>query len=324
MFSIKLNKLFVLSLLLMFQLSFAEAGHDKHNEAKENQDTHDDHSGEEESHSDAIQLSPAALKEFGIELDKVQSGEIHSEIQLTGEVAVNEEKVTHISARFEGIIKSVHAKLGQFVGVGKTLAIVENSSNLTSYAVKAKRAGVITFKDAAIGEVVEPGEGLFRISNLSNVWVNLNVYQKDVQKLRSGMQLRIQDPFSKLEVKTKVDYISPIMNEQTRTVTIRATIPSQKGTWKPGMFINGFIVSDSHTAQMRLPKEAVHSYEGNTVVFVQDEGGFEPRTVTLGDSNENYVEVLTGLEVGDAYVSQNGFIVKSELGKSEMSSGHNH
>jgi membrane fusion protein, heavy metal efflux system len=145
-----------------------------------------------------------------------------------------------------------------------------------------------------------------------------------MQKLKNGMQLRVQDPFSKIQVQTKVNYISPIMNELTRTVTIRATIPSQKGTWKPGMFINGFIVSDSHTAKLRLPRGAVHSYEGNTVVFVQDEDGFEPRTVTLGTSNENYIEILTGLKVGDTFVSKNGFIVKSELGKAEMSSGHNH
>jgi cobalt-zinc-cadmium efflux system membrane fusion protein len=201
---------------------------------------------------------------------------------------------------------------------------VENSSNLTSYQIKAKRSGVITFKDAAIGEVVEPGSKLFTISNLATVWVHFGVYQKDLAKIKKGQKIRIVEPYSKVQSIAKITYIAPIMDEASRTVTVRATISAKKGTWKPGMFVNGHLKVNSHAAKLRVPKTALHQFEGETVVFVQKEEGFEPKAVTLGVSNEYFVEVLEGLLLGDKYAVKNGFIIKAELGKSEMSGGHSH
>ncbi len=303
--------------------------HDTHKDEKHEteKDDHsdeddDDHSGEE--HEDVISLTATEIKEFDIVIKPVTSGNIASEVLLNGEVAINDEKVTHISSRFGGIIKRVYVNQGDYIRKGKVVATLENSATLTRYNVVSNRSGYVTAKDAAIGEVVDAGEELFVVTDFSTVWVNLSIYQKDLHRIHKKQSVRIIDPFSKEERSGTISYISPTIDEATRTATARITISNKSGAWKPGIFVTGLVAIDSSLAKVRVPRTALHQFEGKTVVFIQDEDGFEPRPVSLNRANEKYVEIIKGLKVGEKVVTKNGFVVKSELGKSEMSSGHNH
>jgi len=300
--------------------------HDSHVECVEVHDEQNEeeseHNEAEESHEDIAKLSAHDIAEFGIEINEVTGGILYTEVQLNGEVVINEENVTHISSRFGGVIKSVSVRQGQYVSRGTILAVIENSNNLTPYTVITERSGILLFKNAAVGEAIGAEQELFQVVDLSTVWVKLGVYQKDMMKIRLGQSLRIVDPFSDFEITNSISYVSPIMDEASRTVVVRATLTNRAGKLKPGMFVTGFVAVDSSEVSIRLPLSAVHQFEGKSVAFVQDEDGFEPRNIIIGKTNDMYVEVITGLSVGERYVSKNGFIIKSELGKSEMGTGH--
>lgn len=322
------NRFVVLLIASLSFFAFAEEENHSEDEEIHKEDKHTEgeekHTEGEEEHEDVAVLTDHEIEEFGIVVTPATGGIIVTEVKLNGEVAINEEKTTHISSRFGGVIKQVNVRQGQYVKRGTVVAVIENSSNLSKFKVTTDRSGVVVFKDAAVGENADAGQELFRVTDFSTVWVNLGVYQKDMQSISRGQSVIVVDPFSGIETAGKINYISPIMDEVSRTVAVRTTLANRDGKWKPGMFVTGAVAVDSSNVTLRLPLTAVHHFEGETVTFIQDEDGFEPREITRGIANEQFVEITSGLEVGDNFVSKNGFVIKSELEKSEMSSGHNH
>lgn len=300
----KILTLFVIILTLSIP-ALSEESHDEHEEG-------------------VIKLSEKEINNFGIVVEKVNSGAISKQVELNGEIQINAENVTHISARFGGEIKEVLVRQGQFVKQGSILAKVQNSNNLTLYSVIAGRSGYVFFKDAAIGEIVDSSKRLFQLIDFSTVWANFGVYQKDMAKIKNGQTIKVLDPFSGQSTEGKITYVSPVMEEESRTVSIRTALKNSKNIWKPGVFVTGFVQTDSKRVPIRIARSAVHNVNGDQVVFLQDEDGFEIRPVILGKGNEEFVQVISGIKKGDLIVTQNGFILKSELGKSEMSDGHNH
>ena len=90
------------------------------------------------------------------------------------------------------------------------------------------------------------------------------------------------------------------------------------------MFIEGQITLGEFPATVAVPKTAVIDVEDQPTIFVQHDGSWEPRPVTLGRGDSNSVEILTGLDAGERYVAKGGFVLKAQLQKSEFESGHNH
>lgn len=331
----------VLFLIASFLFVFAKeehSDHDKHDEVSENQmnsikenddhgdhDDHDGHGEEEGEHEEGvIKLSRKEIQEFGLVIEKATNGAISNNVELNGEIVMNEENITHISARFGGEIKSVLVRQGQYVKQGDVLAKIQNSTNLTTYSILASRSGYIFYKDAAIGEVVDTGKRLFQLIDFSTVWAKFGVYQKDMAKIKRGQTIKVVDPFSGKSTSGKITYVSPVMEEESRTVTVRTTLKNYKNSWKPGVFVTGLVATESLDVPLRVPRSAVHNVEGKQVVFIQDQDGFEPQPVILGHENDEFVQVISGIEKGTSIVSQNGFILKSELGKSEMDDDHDH
>ena len=92
--------------------------------------------------------------------------------------------------------------------------------------------------------------------------------------------------------------------------------------WKPGFFINAEIILSETAASTVIQSEAVQLVEGQTIIFVQGEEGFEPRAITLGRTDGESSEVLSGLNAGETYVTKNSFVLKSEMGKEDAEHGH--
>jgi cobalt-zinc-cadmium efflux system membrane fusion protein len=107
----------------------------------------------------------------------------------------------------------------------------------------------------------------------------------------------------------------------TRTATARVVLANDDGRWRPGMFVKARAVSTS-VASLSVPSTALQRMEGETVVFVETDAGFEPRPVQLGREGDQLVEVLTGLSAGERVASRNAFLLKAELGKSEAAHEH--
>ena len=88
-----------------------------------------------------------------------------------------------------------------------------------------------------------------------------------------------------------VNYVAPVLLEDTRTAVTRVELPNPDGRWRPGLFVTATISAGENAASVLIPKSAIQTIEGKPTVFVQTEEGFEARPVTLGPSNDTHVEV---------------------------------
>ncbi|MDQ3022919.1 MAG: efflux RND transporter periplasmic adaptor subunit [bacterium] len=195
-------------------------------------------------------------------------------------------------------------------------------ANLTRYRVYASAGGRVVEKHVSVGELLTPEQEAFTLADLSTVWVKLSLHQRDIERVRVGQAVTVTTPDGKGQVQARVEFIEPLIGEETRMATARVKLSNPQGDWRPGLFVTGKVVVDSQTAALLIPLDAVQTVAGKTVVFVQDEHGFETRTVTLGRENDDQVEVTDGLQPGESYVAVNAFLVKAELGKATAEHAH--
>ena len=278
------------------------------------------HEGEE--HEDAhIELSAEQIEHAGISLEKAGPGMLFETLKVYGSVEPNPEHSQSITARFEGQITSINKSIGDTVKRGEKLVTIEANDSLQRYNLIASIDGVVTQRQANVGEQTN-GKTLLKIDDLSNVWVELSLFPKDLEAVSIGQQVRVQDKQGALLAEGDVSYISPIAQTDSRSVTARVPLENQQRTLIPGSFVVGQITLSQDRVPLLIDKQAVQIVEERSVVFVKGHEGFEPREVELGRSDGSSVEVLSGLQVGETYVAANSFVLKSELGKEDAEHGH--
>ncbi|MDT8443446.1 MAG: efflux RND transporter periplasmic adaptor subunit [Desulfuromonadales bacterium] len=194
----------------------------------------------------------------------------------------------------------------------------------TRYELRAPFAGTIIEKHLTLGENVTTDTEIFTIADLSSVWVDINVYQKDLVLIRKGQSVVIEIGHGIPQVSGKIAWVGPLVGEATRTAKARVILVNPDGVLRPGLFVTAKVAVSSTVADIVIPKSALQSFEGRNVVFVQDEDGFEPRPVETGRENTTHVEILSGLQAGQSYVSQGAFTLKAQLSKGAFGDGHNH
>ena len=291
-----------------------------------------DKSVEDADHAEAddatavIDLSEDEISEFGITIGTAQPGKLQVHITVPGEVVVPPDNLAHIHPRFPGMVKEVKKHIGDHVRAGEILAIIESNESLTEYQIKSLIDGTIIEKHITRGEIVDAENDLhgFVVANLSEVWVYLNIYQKDLSFVRKGQKVTISLGPGLEEVAGRINYISPVIDETTRTATARVILQNHKGIWKPGLFVNGSIVTSEFKAKVAVPKTAIETIDNKPCIFVAAEKGFEPRFITLGRKDQRLVEVLYGLDKGEKYVTIGGFTLKAELQKEMFGDDHGH
>ncbi len=279
---------------------------------------------EEEIHEGAVALSDAEQKEFGVELATASKGLIATTVELPGEILPNQDHVAHIVPRFPGIVKSVGKAIGDEVKKGDTLATVESSESLSTYSVKSLLAGVVIARHVAVGESVTTERELFVVADLGEVWIDFQAFQKHLPQLTTGRRVHISAGHGLPEAEALVSYISPVVDQSTRTATVRAVLPNAKGEWRPGLFVTGRVETSSAEVEIAVPTTAIQTIGEVPVVFVKDEDGFEPRPVRLGRKGPHFIEVTDGLRAGESYVSRGAFTLKAELQRGGLGEGHGH
>ncbi len=203
------------------------------------------------------------------------------------------------------------------------------NKDLTRYELRAPADGVIIDKHAVYSELITTDTRSFTIADLSEIWVNLTVYQKDLALIHLGQPVRVGSRFGGAETEAAavgtLSWMSPTLDEKTRSATARVVLENADGRWRPGMFVSGNVVIAEHDAALVIPLSALQTLEGKTVVFVRHEDGdFEPQPVQTGRRDFKNVEILQGLKPGQTYVSQNAFSLKAQLQKGEFGEGHHH
>ncbi|MAX26012.1 MAG: hypothetical protein CMJ19_16060 [Phycisphaeraceae bacterium] len=220
---------------------------------------------------------------------------------------------------------ALHA-LGQSEAETKALVDLPDTA-LGEYEMRAPLDGIVIARELTHGEVVseQPGEVPFIIADLSSVWVNLTVYQRDLIHVRAGMRVQIEVGHGIPDASGTIAFVSPALDEATRTATARIVLDNPDGLWRPGMFIKGIITTDTYQSALVLPRSALQEIEGRVAVFVQTEDGFEVRPVQIGRETDAAVEVAAGLKPGERVVVRNGFALKAEMSRGTLEhAGHAH
>ena len=273
---------------------------------------------------ESVQLSPQELAEFGIELASAQPATLTRTVELPGEIKPNEDRLAHIVPRFPGIVTAVHKKTGDTVRAGATLAIIESSESLAPYELKTLTAGTVIEKHVTRGEAVTRDSQAFVIADLTSVWANLSVYQKDLSRVHVGQSVTISAGHDLPPATGKISYVTPTVDEETRTTTARVVLPNTKKRWRPGMFVTGRVIVERAKVPLAVPVAALQTIDDQPVVFVETDAGFQPRAVTLGHADDDYVEIRLGLRPDERYVSRGGLTLKAELSREQFGDGHGH
>ena len=194
---------------------------------------------------------------------------------------------------------------------------------LARFEVRAPLTGTVIEKHLTLGEHVKADAEVFTIADMSSVWADINVYQKDLINIRKGQKAVIEIGHGIPTASGTIGWIGHQVDETTRTAKARIILPNPDGSLRSGLFVTAKIAVGK-AAGIAVPKSAIQPFEGKTTIFVRMEDGFTPKPVAVGQQNEISAEILSGLAAGETYVSQGAFTLKAQLSKAAFGDGHNH
>lgn len=189
--------------------------------------------------------------------------------------------------------------------------------------IKTPIAGTVVERNVVIGQLVDGSTTAFRIINTTTLWADGQVYEKEVPRLLGKPEITLTvTAFSGEQFRGKIIFVSPIVDEHTRTITIRASIPNPNGRLKPQMFGELRVPTGGATKGLVIPAESVQKDNTDAYVFVAtSDTSFERRVVSLGATFDSMVEVNAGIKPGEKVVTRGSFQLKSELMKEALEGG---
>jgi Cu(I)/Ag(I) efflux system membrane fusion protein len=176
-------------------------------------------------------------------------------------------------------------------------------------------SGVVLEKPPLKGIRFMPGEALYKISNLSSLWLLADVFEQDLALVRQGQPAKITvNAYPGKSFVGKVAFLYPTLTPETRTVKVRVELANRGGLLKPAMYASvEFLAGRAKGKVLTVPDSAVLDSGTRQIVLVQrGEGTFEPRQVKLGMYGDGYVEVLEGLTTGETVVTSANFLIDAE------------
>ncbi len=192
----------------------------------------------------------------------------------------------------------------------------EHPANRRFYEMKSPLKGKILQRNLILGERVDPSTKAFTIANFEKVWVEINIAQNDVQHLQAGLPVEIMGGEKRAHV--TVSQFNPMISDETRMATAVAVLENSSEKWTPGEFVGVRVQTHNIAVPLVVAREAIQNIKGEPHIFVEDDGGFSPRIVKVGNMDENNVEIVSGLQIGESYAAGNAFCLKAEYEKEDF------
>ena len=190
--------------------------------------------------------------------------------------------------------------------------------------LRAPFAGRVIDRKVTSGALFEALQPLMTIADLGSVWVFLNAYEKDLALLHEGLSVTLRtDAYPQETFRGRVDFLGSVVDPQTRSVRVRATVENRSEKLRPGLFVTAQVdvpkpQSEAHPI-VAVPQSAIQRLEGRSTVFVQVEPGvFQRHYVEVGHSFEGFTEILAGIKAGDVVATEGSFVLKSEFAKASL------
>jgi membrane fusion protein, heavy metal efflux system len=227
-------------------------------------------------------------------------------------------------AEQEGIEADIRSQQALIEGIRQRLrrfGIADDSPRATFLTpLKAPFSGIVTKAQASPGDVVDAGRDVFTVADFSRVWVQAEVYEKDLGRIRVGQRTFITvDTYPNQSFEGKVAYISDVLDPQTRTARVRCEVTNDDLRLKTDMFANIQLPTNFSKQAIAVPTGALQEVEGKNVVFIRhSQTQFEKREVEKGVTVNNETEIVSGLKPGEPVVTQGAFHLKSILAGGEL------
>lgn len=199
------------------------------------------------------------------------------------------------------------------IGVEELDEIESTGEPQTRLVVRSKVDGVVTEKNVVQGTFAEPGKDLYRVADLSMVWINADIYEYEVPLVKAGVEAKVHLSSLPEEFLTgKVVFVYPYLDQETRTVRARLEFENRDGRLKPGMYATVSVMVPLGE-QIVVDDGAILDSGARQIAFVEiEEGRFEPRQVKVGPRVDGLVVVLDGLKEGEKVVTSGNFLIDSE------------
>lgn len=183
-----------------------------------------------------------------------------------------------------------------------------------SLPLRARTDGVVIEMTARAGMRFMPGEPLFQIADLSNVWIVARVFEQDLGYVRPGQKAAVSvTAYPGRTFTGRVTFVYPTVEPETRTARVRIELSNEAGLLKPDLYGTVEIQAGESVAGVAIPESAVLDSGTRQVVLIDLGGGaFEPREVELGSRGDGYVEVVKGLDAGQRVVVNGNFLIDAE------------
>ena len=191
--------------------------------------------------------------------------------------------------------------------------LTQSGEPLEYLPIRAPVSGYVIEKNLVQGSAFEPGQRLYRIAPLSRVWIEAEVYEYELPLVREGQTATVTLPYMpERSFEATVAYIYPVLDPKTRTARLRLELPNADLALRPEMYANVRVYSD-RGERLVVPQAAVlYAGERSFVFRALGDGRFRPQRVEVGLRSGEEVEILAGLEAGDAIVTSATFLIASE------------
>lgn len=264
-----------------------------------------------------VRLSGGYRRSSLVSTEKIHRRSFRETVDVLGEVAPEPDEAIQVRAKTSGRINALSVALGDMVAEGQVLARYDEDGSGKLLDITAPRAGVIVGAYAEPGGHVEPAVPLMTLGETARLRCILDIYEKDIGKVRKGQKVRITSPtFPKDAFDGSITYISPRVSENTRTFKARADIDNRAGKLRFGMFVEGRIVVGERQAFI-VPETSVLTLEGKPYVFASSDGeSFSLREISVAPgAGDQGVEIFSGLREGESLVTRGGFMLLAESAK---------
>ena len=311
------------------------------------------YAGEDEDGS-VVTVSPGRIQRSGVRTGLVERRVVAQPVRVPGTVALDERRVTVVATRSDAYIDHVEnvttgdrVRRGQplvhiyspeinaaaaqlianpgFDGARRRLQNLNVSEDVIGEMERTRkvpmavtwsspRDGVVLQRNAIEGMKAGAGETLFRIADVSTLWVLADVPERDLAAVHVGQSATLHlrgTPGRSFAGKVAVIY--PQVNPETRATRVRIEIPNPDGLLLPDMYAEVEIATGDSGAVVAVPDEAILDTGERQIVLVdRGDGRFEPRTVTVGAQGGGYTAIRDGVAVGDRVVTAANFLIDAE------------
>jgi Cu(I)/Ag(I) efflux system membrane fusion protein len=213
------------------------------------------------------------------------------------------------------LLASARRRLSYWDIPASQIAEIERSGQVQkNLTLRSSAGGYVLEKNVLAGQKIMAGQALYKVADLTTVWVEGEVFEQDIANVHVGQAVHADfDALPGEHRLGRIAYIYPTLDPQTRTVRVRVVLPNRDLRLKPGMYATIRIAGTERLNVLTVPRSAVLATGERSIIFVRDANGMlTPREVAVGAASDDRVEILRGLTAGETVVSSATFLVDAE------------